>query len=75
MFRSRRTYEEYINSLENEEQAPLGDLLNDEEIVEVDVDAEVEGDELHLHFNPSLVPIPEGFKDDQEVLVIGIRLP
>ena len=75
MFRSRHTFEKYQNSLQNETVAP-DNLLSDDIDVDEDSVNEVlnendEDNELLMDFDPSLAPIPEGFNDDEEVLVIG----
>ena len=69
MFRSRRTYEDYLNSVQNEAAAPEHltlDLENDEDIDDDDVN-----DDDKKYFDPDLVDVPEGFNDNEEVLVIG----
>lgn len=74
MFRSRRTFEEYQNSLQNETATPdnpLSDDINvDEDSTNEVLNKNNEDNELLMDFDPSLVPIPEGFNDDDEVLVI-----
>jgi len=72
MFRSRRTYEEYLNSVQNEAVAPEHltlDLENDEDIDDDDVDDD--DNVAQMYFDPDFVDMPEGLNDDEEVLVIG----
>lgn len=72
MFRSRRTYEDYLNSVQNEAAAPEHltlDLENDEDIDDDDVNDD--DNVAQMYFDPDLVDVPEGFNDDEEVLVIG----
>ena len=64
MFRSRRTYKEYMNSLQNELGAPHNAFNFDiEENGGDDVNIEAESSELQLQFNLALIPILEGFND------------
>jgi len=82
MFRSRITLEEYLKSVEHEvaagEDISLDDINMDTELEENDDDDDVEineQDDLHskvfANVNHAHISIPEDFKDDQEVLVIG----
>jgi len=74
MFRSRCTFDEYQNSLQNETAAPeviLDDVDGDEECANEVLNENDENNELLMDFDPSLVPILEGFNNDDEVLVSG----
>jgi len=72
MFHSRCTYEEYLNSIQNEEAAPEHltlDLESDEDIDDDDVNDN--NNLAQMYFDLNVVNIREGFNDDKEVLVIG----
>ena len=75
MFRSQCTFAEHQNSLQNETVA-VEELLvddadgNDKSANEV-LDENDENSDPLMELDPSLVPVLEGFSDDDEVLVIG----
>jgi len=75
MFCSRCTFAEYQNSLQNETAAanePLvDDADGDDDSANEVLDENDEKSDPLMDLDPSLVPIPEGFNDDDEVLVIG----
>jgi len=75
MFCSRRTFEDYQNSLQNETPSPndplLDDIVGEEDNFDDVLDENDKNTELLTDIDPSLVPIPEGFNDDEEVLVLG----
>ena len=84
MFRSRFTLEEYLKSVEHEVAAGEDMSLDDLDMVidlEDDNDDDVEVNEqdaldsdVFANVNPAHISIPEDFKDDQEVLIIGKRI-
>ena len=74
MFRSRGTYEEYLKSIENEEPLHEHLCLDFESDEDDDYDINDEDDVSQIYFDPSLVAIPDGFNDDEEVLVVGIYI-
>ena len=65
----------FQNSLQNE-TATLEELISnavdgDEDCTNEVLNEDDKNNELLIDFDPSLVDIPEGFNDDDEVLVIG----
>ncbi|RAL50382.1 hypothetical protein DM860_017663 [Cuscuta australis] len=80
MFRSRRAFEEYQHLLENEGGAPNDFTINDidDTFIEEDTDNDHDyrdDDDSNVVFDldPSLIPVPEGFNDDEEVLTIDAQ--
>jgi len=75
MFRSRCTFSEYQNSLQNEtaaaEELLIDDTDGDDDSANEVLDENDENNDPVMDLDPSLVPVPEGFNDDDEVLVIG----
>ena len=71
----QRTFEDYQNSLQNKTPSPDDPLLDDidgeEDNFDEVSDENDENTELLIDIDPSLVPVPEGFNDDEEVLVLG----
>lgn len=65
-----------FRSLQNDVGAPQNAFsFDNKENGGDDVYVEVESNELNLHFNPSLLTIPKGFKEDEkEMLRIVIYL-
>ena len=75
MFRSRCTFAEYQNSLQNEtaavEELLVDDADGDDDSANQVLNENDENNDPLTDLDPSLVPVPEGFNDDEEVLVIG----
>ena len=75
MFRSRCTFVEYQNSLQNEtaaaEELLVDDADGDDDSANQVLDENDENNDPLTDLDSSLVPVPEGFNDDEEVLVIG----
>ena len=75
MFRSRCTFAEYQNSLQNEtaaaEELLVDDADGDDGSANEVLNENDENSDPLMDLDPSLVPVPEGFNDDDEVLVIG----
>ena len=75
MFRSRCTFAEYQNSLQNEtaiaEELLVDDADGDDDSANEVLNENDENSDPLMDLDPSLLPIPEGFNDDDEVLVIG----
>ena len=75
MFRSRCTFAEYQNSLQNKtapaEELLVGDADGDDDSANQVLDKNDGNNDPPTDLDPSLVPVPEGFNDDEEVLVIG----
>ena len=74
MFRSRCTCKEYLKLIENEEPSLEHLCLDFESDEDDDYDISDEDDVSQIYFDPSLVAIPDGFNDDEEVLVIGMYI-
>ena len=78
MFRSRITLEEYLKSIQHEDAAGEDVSLDDIDMIPDLEEEEVEhvGENIFesrvsINMNPSLINIPDNFKDDKEVLIIG----
>jgi len=78
MFRSRVTLEEYLKSIKHEvaagEDVSLDDIdmfPNLEEEDHATMEADTCASRVSMNMNSSLVTIPNNFKDDREVLIIG----
>ena len=75
MFRSRRTFDDYQRSLQNEIATYDDPLFDDIDGEEDNVDEVAEENDENVEpmtdIDPALVPVPEGFNDDEEVLVLG----
>ena len=82
MFRSRITLEQYLQSVEHEPVAGEDTFSDDINIVldlEEEEDVEInEEEELNsavwTNVNPAHISIPEDFKDDNVVLIIGNKV-
>jgi len=75
MFRSRRTFDDYQRSLQNEIATYDDPLFDDIDGEEDNVDEVAEENDENVEpmtdIDPALVSVPEGFNDDEEVLVLG----
>ena len=78
MFRSRITLEEYLKSVQHEDAAGEDVSLDDIDMIPDLEEEEVEHvgennfeSRVSINMNPSLINIPDNFKDDKEVLIIG----
>ena len=75
IFRSRRTFDNYQRSLQDETATHDDLILDDIDGEEDNVDEVPEEDDENLKpmtdMDPSLMPIPEGFNDDEDVLILG----
>ena len=75
MFRSRCTFAKDQNSLQNEtaavEELLVDDTDGDDDSANEVLDENDKNSDPLMDLDPSLVPVPEGFNDDAEVLVIG----
>ena len=77
MFRSRITLEEYLKSVQHEDAAGEDVSLDDIDVIPELEEEEVEhvGENIFestvlINMNPSLINVPDDFKDDKEVLII-----
>ncbi|VFQ59844.1 unnamed protein product [Cuscuta campestris] len=77
MFCSKRTFQEYQHLLENEGRAPNDFTIHDIDETYSEQDNEYNHDygddddcDVVFYLDPSLIPVPEGFNDDDEVLNI-----
>ncbi|VFQ86558.1 unnamed protein product [Cuscuta campestris] len=80
MFRSKRTFEEYQHLLENEGGAPNDFTVHDIDETYSEEDNHYNHDygddddsDVVFDLDPSLIPLPEGFNDDEEVLTIDAQ--
>ncbi|VFQ79582.1 unnamed protein product [Cuscuta campestris] len=80
MFRSKRTFEEYQHLLENEGGAPNDFTVHDIDETYSEEDNHYNHDygddddsDVDFDLDPSLIPVPEGFNDDEEVLTIDAQ--
>ncbi|VFQ85721.1 unnamed protein product [Cuscuta campestris] len=80
MFRSKRTFEEYQHLLENEGGAPNEFTVHDIDETYSEEDNHYNHDygdrddsDVVFDLDPSLIPVPEGFNDDEEVLTIDAQ--
>jgi len=78
MFRSRVTLEEYLKSVQQEDAAgedvSLDDIDMTPDLEEEEIDTVGENifeSRVSIDMNPSLITIPDDFKDDKQVLIIG----
>jgi len=75
MFSSRHTFDDHHRSLQNETITHDDPILDDIDGEEDNVDEVPKEDDENLEpmtdIDPSLVPVPEGFNDDEEVLILG----
>ncbi|VFQ84554.1 unnamed protein product [Cuscuta campestris] len=76
MFRSKRTFEEYQHLLENEGGAPNDFTVHDIDETYSEEDNHYNHDygddddsDVDFDLDPSLIPVPEGFNDDEEVII------
>ena len=78
MFRSRITSKEYHKFVQHEDVADEDMSLDDIDMIFDFKEEEVEhvGENIFelrvsINMNPSLINVPDDFKDDKEVLIIG----
>ncbi|KAJ8437069.1 hypothetical protein Cgig2_002036 [Carnegiea gigantea] len=70
---SRSIYEEYLDSIQNEEAAPKHVSLDFESDEDDGDDVNDKDNVAQIYFYPVPIYILKGFNDDEEVLVIGWR--
>ncbi|KAJ8428047.1 hypothetical protein Cgig2_024099 [Carnegiea gigantea] len=80
MFRSRVTLEEYLKSIQHEDAAGEDVSLDDIDMIpdlEEEEEVETAGENIFesrvsINMNPSLITIPDDFKDDKEDITVNI---
>ncbi|KAJ8424882.1 hypothetical protein Cgig2_017974 [Carnegiea gigantea] len=79
MFRSRITLEEYLKSVQHEDEASEDVSLDDIDMIPDSKEEEVEHvrknifeSRVSINMNPSLINIPDNFKDDKEDIAVDI---